>query len=62
MLPVLYVFSLGPAASLFYSGYLSAKTFNAIYAPLLWLGEHVRFVDNAIRWYIDIWVPTEGEV
>jgi hypothetical protein len=56
-LPVLYVFSMGPVASLFYSGYISPNSFNAFYAPLLWLGEHVGFIDDAIRWYIDVWVP-----
>jgi len=56
LLPVLYVASIGPACWLFYWDVVSIGSFNAFYAPILWLGERSELIGDAIRWYVSLWI------
>jgi len=53
--PVLYVLSIGPAAWLIKSNDFF-KWIGVIYYPLELLGESCQPFDDAIRWYIKLWM------
>ena len=54
LLPVLYVFGLGPAASLSQGNPAAESVFAVLYYPLLILGENFPPVGDAIDWYFGI--------
>jgi len=54
VLPIVYVLSIGPAWWLYRRGYLSDSA-AIVYAPLRLLGNNCKPIEDALRWYIDLW-------
>jgi hypothetical protein len=58
MLPVLYVLSVGPMARLDVDGKLPFRRIDppyGFYAPLFWLADNCKPIDDALRTYLKLW-------
>ncbi|MEX2174504.1 MAG: hypothetical protein WD872_09085 [Pirellulaceae bacterium] len=56
LLPVLYVFSWGPAYGQMQHGRIDDTVFDTFYYPLIAAGEHVPWIKRALNDYGAIWI------
>ena len=54
-LPMLYVLSVGPAATLVHSEYVSEEAIMPYYWPIVQLHDRVAWFERALNWYMDFW-------
>ena len=57
-LPLLYAFSIGPAALLWRSEVVSGEALGVIYRPIFWAANQVPQFDRCLRWYVGLWINT----
>lgn len=58
VLPILYVLSLGPYASV-YGRSPDPDWAMTLYAPWIWLMEHSELAARILRGYMRLWIPDE---
>jgi hypothetical protein len=58
VLPVLYVASIGPAWGLYCRGVIEAETYDAIYAPVLYVTRRFELAGDVLEaWWCGLWEP-----
>jgi hypothetical protein len=53
--PVLYLLSIGPAVMLSDRGYLSDRTGEIVYGPVVWGAERFPWFAAGLEWYVGVW-------
>ncbi len=53
---LLYLASIGPACVAENRGYISQRTVDTAYAPIIWLGEKSDIVGSVWNWWVGLWV------
>ena len=54
----LYLLSVGPVMRLVLRDATLIRTFQRIYAPIIWLHENT-FLHDPLEWYVEMWVTEE---
>ena len=54
-LPLLYIFSCGPAVALMTRGYLSHEAFDIAYYPLSFAARTSNWIGRPLEWYANLW-------
>src|SRR5262245_31384713 len=62
VMPMLYVLSIGPAARLAWRGYYSISYYHAAYHPLYDFCNQCPVLDDALAWYVKLWLPLKPDL
>jgi len=56
LLPIAYVLSIGPVAWLAQRGYVPHRVYGSIYGPLYVIASYCEPIQDALLWYLHLWI------